>query len=95
MAGVTERKALAALKNHFGHAAGFCGFDAREGLSRRGIATVTGEVQIDESFVDLQAILDEGNFQLFRVQAAAEGFQGLAGFLVGSVGGGAIAPGLR
>ena len=32
LACVAERQALAALENHFGHAAGFCGFDAGKGF---------------------------------------------------------------
>src|SRR6202021_1077694 len=45
--------------------------------------------------IDLQAVLDKGNFQLFRVQAAAERFQGLARLLIGRVSSWAVAAGLR
>ena len=51
-------------------------------------------MQIDQRFVDLQAVFYEGNLQFFGVQAAAQGFQGFASFLIGREGSGAIAAGL-
>ena len=95
MACVAEGQTLAALENHFGHAAGFGGFDAGEGFGCRRIAAIAAEVQVDEGFIDLQTIFYEGNFQFFGVQAAAQRFQGFAGFLISGESGGAIAAGLR
>ena len=43
----------------------------------------------------MQAIFYEGNFQFFGVQAAAQGFQRFASFLISSEGSGAVAARLR
>lgn len=95
LAGIAERQALAALKNHFGHAAGFRSLDAGESFACGRWAGVAAEVQIDERFIDLQAIFDEGDLEFLGVQAAAERFERFARFLKGGVSSGAIAARLR
>jgi len=87
-----HREALAALKNHFNHAARLRGFYAGKGLVDGDFAIFGIEVEVHKGFVDVHAIFDEGDFQFLTAEPGAQGFESFTGFLISGVSSGAIAP---
>src|SRR5216684_7056585 len=82
---------MAALGNHFSHAAGFSSLDNAEGLFSRDFRASPLEIQVHEQLIDLQTVLDERDFQFLALQAGAHGLEGLTRMLAGGVRGGKIA----
>ncbi len=95
MSGIAHGKALAALKNHFRHAARLCRFDARKGFGSRGFAGFAAQVQIHQRLVHLQAVFHERDLEFFGVQPAAQSFESSACLGVGGESRGAVGTPLR
>src|SRR5258708_30109348 len=54
----SQWKTLAALKNHFDHAARFCRFHAGECFFGGALCSISSDVQIHESFVNLRSVFE-------------------------------------
>src|SRR6202162_2854022 len=80
-----ERQRLTAPKNHFDHAARFRRFDAGESLLRGNVGILRIQVEVQDGFVNLHAILYERNLQFFALQPRAQRFQRFARFLKGGI----------
>ena len=95
LAGLAQGEALAALKNHFDHAAGFRGLHPGERILGCGVRTIAGKEEIQERFINLHPVFEKRDFELFAMQAAAHGFERFLCGEEGSESGGAIVASLR
>ena len=90
---VAERKALAALENHFDHVARLRRLNAAKSFFGGSPDVAAAEVQSDKRFIDLHPVFHEGDFQLFSLKPAAQSFKGLSCLHISGVGGLALAAG--
>src|SRR5258708_33095280 len=79
---------MAALGNHFSHAAGFSSLDNAEGLFSRDFRASSLEIQVHEQLIDPQTVFDERDFQFLALQAGAHGLEALTRMLAGGERGG-------
>src|SRR5438046_1638357 len=82
---LSERKALAALKNHFDHVARLRRFDAGESLLVRSPGVPATQVKGDQRLINLHSIFDKGDLKLLALQPAAQRFERAARLQISAV----------